>query len=28
VPAHKLLVTDRRGQALRVERGGFDHFKP
>jgi len=28
VPAHGLVVTDGRGQALRVERGGFDHFKP
>jgi thiamine-monophosphate kinase len=27
-PGHGLVVTDGRGQALRVERGGFDHFKP
>jgi thiamine-monophosphate kinase len=26
-PGHDLVVTDGRGRALQVERGGFDHFK-
>jgi thiamine-monophosphate kinase len=26
-PGHELVVTDGRGRALQVERGGFDHFK-
>jgi len=27
-PGRELVVTDGRGQALEVKRGGFDHFKP